>query len=128
MTIKYLVCGVLAFGFGLAAAPALRASTSSDPVKGKAVYARCASCHSLKVGESKLGPSLNGLFGRKAGSLNGFAYSPALKKSAIVWDVKTLDHFLASPFKAVPGTKMMIGVPNAQQRADLIAYLKSAAK
>lgn len=128
MTMKYMVCGVLALGFGLVAAPSIQAGVGSDPVKGKAVYARCAICHSLNVGESKIGPSLNGVFGRAAGSLSGFAYSPALKKSGIVWDVKALDHFLTSPAKAVPGTKMMISVPNAQERADLIMYLKSAAK
>jgi len=128
MTLKYMVCGVLALGFGLVAVPSLQADAGTDPVKGKAVYARCAGCHSLKAGENRIGPSLNQVFGREAGSLSGFAYSAALKKSRIVWDVKALDHFLASPAKAVPGTKMMMGVPNAQDRADLIMYLKSTAK
>jgi cytochrome c len=76
-----------------------------------------------------MGPHLQGLFGRKAGTIEGaHFYSDALKESGIVWDEATLDSYLAAPTKAVPGTTMMIGVPDAQQRADLIAYLKEATK
>ncbi len=65
--------------------------------------------------------------GRRAGSVPGFDYSPAMKKSKLVWDGKTLDRFLANPMKVVPGTSMTYaGVPDAKDRADLIAYLRQA--
>ena len=64
------------------------------------------------------------MFGRKAGSAAGYAYSPAVKASAIVWNEKTLDQWLAGPEKLIPGQKMGYLVPSAQDRADLIAYLQ----
>jgi len=70
-----------------------------------------------------------GLFGRRAGTVPGFAYSDAMKNSGIIWNEKTLDQFLEDPRKMVPGTKMTYaGVKSAQERADLIAYLKQVAK
>jgi hypothetical protein len=73
----------------------------------------------------KQGPSLVGVFGRHAGSIWNFNYTKALTASGLIWDASTLDHFLSDPSKAVPGTTMPIGVPNARQRLDLIAYLSS---
>ena len=82
-------------------------------------------CHALAT--DRVGPRHCGLFGRLAGSVPGFAYSPALKKSHIVWNDKTLDRFLASPTTVVPGTAMTYdGIADAGERADLIAYLKHA--
>jgi cytochrome c len=107
-----------------AAVPAWAAGPG-DVVRGEQVYARCQACHALAT--DRVGPRHCGLFGRLAGSVPGFAYSPAMKKSRIVWNDKTLDRFLAKPLAMVPGTAMTYdGVPDPQERADLIAYLKHA--
>jgi len=108
----------------LAVSPAL-ALAAGDPANGEKVYERCAACHSLTT--DRTGPHHCGLIGRKAGSVPGFEYSPAMKGSKIVWDEKTLDRFLANPFKAVTGTSMgYAGIPDAAERRDLIAYLAHA--
>lgn len=92
---------------------------------GERVYARCAACHALAY--DRVGPRHCGLLGRRAGTVAGFAYSPAMKNSGLTWDEKTLDRFLAQPMKALPGTTMTYdGVPDPQERRDLIAYLKQA--
>lgn len=103
------------------------AQANGDPVKGESIYHRCQGCHS--VDRNRIGPMHKGLFGRQAGSVPGFVYSDAMKNSGIVWNEKTLDQFLEDPRKMVPGTKMTYaGVKSAQERADLIAYLKQVAK
>lgn len=100
------------------------AMAAGNPAKGKAVFARCAMCHTTKPGVNAVGPSLARVMGRKAGTEKGYAYSAAMKKYAKVWNPASLDHYLTAPMKAVPGTKMAFaGVPDAGQRADLIAYL-----
>jgi cytochrome c len=100
---------------------------AADAEKGKEIYGRCLACHALEY--DRVGPRHCGLFGRRAGSVPGFAYSEAMKRSKIVWNEKTLDRFLANPPKAVPGTAMTYaGVPDAKERADLIAYLKTACR
>ena len=105
----------------LAAAAALAA----DPGAGKEIYTRCLACHAL--GYDRTGPRHCGLFGRRAGSVKGFAYSDAMKRSGITWNEKTLDRFLANPLKTVPGTAMgYAGVTDKKERADLIAYLRNA--
>jgi cytochrome c len=107
------------------AAFAVRAAAGGDPVRGEAIYSRCAACHALAY--DRTGPRHCGLFGRRAGSVPGFAYSPAMKRSTIVWNAATLDRFIASPVTAIPGTAMgYAGVTDAQERADLIAYLRRA--
>lgn len=86
---------------------------------------RCQSCHSVAPGRTTaLGPNLAGVVGRKAGS-TAFRYSPALKASGTTWNRATLDRFLAAPTRAVPGTRMVVSVPDAAQRAALIGYLES---
>ena len=98
---------------------------AGNPDNGEAIYARCAACHALAY--DRTGPRHCGLFGRRAGSVQGFAYSPAMQRSKIVWNTETLDRFLASPLTYVPGTAMgYAGVTDAKERADLIAYLKRA--
>ena len=102
---------------------------TGDAVKGKAAFARCAICHDLKPGVNKLGPSLYGVFGRKAGAVAGFAYSPAMKSAKITWSAATLDRYVTSPAKMVPGNKMgFAGLAAPADRANLIAYLQGATK
>lgn len=106
-------------------APAADATLRGDPQTGEVIYGRCLACHALAY--DRTGPRHCGLFGRRAGSVEGYAYSAAMKRSRIVWNEKTLDHFLADPLKAVPGTAMgYAGVADSKERADLIAYLERA--
>jgi cytochrome c len=103
------------------------AQAAGDPAAGQAIYERCAACHSLA--QDRAGPHHCGLLGRKAGSVQGFAYSEAMKRSGIVWSRATLERFLSNPARAVPGTSMgYAGVTDARERENLIAYLESAAK
>jgi cytochrome c len=107
------------------AAAAAEKPVRGDPSAGEAIYGRCLACHALAY--DRTGPRHCGLFGRAAGSVKGFAYSEAMKRSNIVWGEKTLDLFLADPLKAVPGTAMgYAGVKDPKERADLLAYLKRA--
>ncbi|WP_062758660.1 c-type cytochrome, partial [Bordetella bronchiseptica] len=107
-------------------APAAARAAAPDPVRGEQVYARCLACHALAY--DRVGPRHCGLLGRKAGSVPGFAYTQAMEDSGLTWDAATLDRFLADPLKTVPGTAMTYaGVPDAGERADLIAYLRAAA-
>jgi cytochrome c len=111
----------LALALSLAAAPA--ASAGGDPARGEQLYARCLACHALEY--DRVGPRHCGLLGRRAGSVPGFDYSAAMKKSGIVWTPKALDRFLAAPLELVPGTTMTYaGVVDPKERADLIAYLE----
>jgi cytochrome c len=114
----------LASTLAIAAAPAQTAKTV-DAARGEQLYARCAACHALA--SDRVGPRHCGLLGRRAGSVPGFLYTDAMKSSKLVWDEKTLDRFLAEPMAVLPGTSMTYdGVPDAQDRADLIAYLRRA--
>jgi cytochrome c len=102
---------------------------AGDAVKGKTVFARCALCHDVKPGVKKMGPPLNGIFGRTSGTMADFTFSPAMQKAKIRWDAKTLDAFVTKPSGVVPGTRMAFaGIPNPVDRANLIAYLKTATK
>ena len=114
----------LAAAVGCAAlGSAAPASAAPDAMRGESVYARCAACHALAF--DRVGPRHCGLLGRRAGSAPDFPYSAAMKRSAIVWNEPSLDRFLAAPTKVVPGTTMTYdGVPDPQERADLIAYLR----
>src|SRR5262245_39198343 len=109
-----------AAAYAAALTPALAAG---DAETGRVLYqARCAACHSLDY--NGVGPAHRGVFGRAAAQAKGFAYSDALKSSHLVWTEEALDHWLADPEKTAPGQRMGINVPDAQQRADLIAFLK----
>ena len=105
--------------------PALAAG---DPEHGGSVFQACMACHSLAPDRNMTGPSLAGVWGRKAGDLKSFdRYSPALKSSAIAWDEKSLDEWLKAPQTVVPGNRMVFpGIPKARDRADLIAFIKMA--
>ncbi|MFN3857990.1 MAG: c-type cytochrome [Caulobacter sp.] len=99
---------------------------TGDLENGRRQFALCRSCHTLPEGGPKLtGPNLHGVFGRKAGSVEGFAYSDAVKNAGFTWDAEKLDAWLADPRGFLPGNKMsFVGVKDAQKRIDLIAYLK----
>lgn len=100
-------------------------AADADPQRGAQIYQRCLACHSLEYNRS--GPKHCGLFGRRAGTLPGYAYSKAMKASGIIWNESSLDRFLENPLKTLPGTKMAYaGVKDPQERADLIAYLRHA--
>lgn len=120
------IAAVVFAGFAMALAGSAQAA---DADHGKVVFARCAACHDLNSGKTLFGPSLKGLVGRKSGTVAGFAYSPAMKAKAVTWSPATLDQFITSPTKFVPGTRMpFAGLPDAKDRADLIAYLEKATK
>jgi cytochrome c len=118
-TLKSLIAAMLLL---VASGPVVAAG---DPAKGEALYARCQGCHSIE--RNRVGPMHRGLFGRQAGSVDGFSYSAAMKDSGILWNETTLDAFLTAPRQLVPGTRMTYaGIADAQERADLIAWLKQA--
>jgi cytochrome c len=103
--------------------------SSGDPKAGEVIFKQCAACHSLDPDTNKQGPTLAGIFGRHAGTVEDFNYSVANKNSGIVWDEDTLRKYLAAPQSVVPGTKMtFLGLTDPQQVEDIIAYLKEAAK
>ena len=105
------------------------AHAQGDAARGEKYFVDCASCHSLTAGENGVGPSLAGVLGRKAATLDDYRYSPALKRSNIVWSPQTLETFIADPQKAVPANRMpYAGLTNAGERADLIAYLQKMSK
>jgi cytochrome c len=109
--------------------PAGVARADGDAARGEAKFQDCAACHKLEAGANNVGPSLHGVFTRKAGELADFRYSPAIKRSGITWTPETLDKFIADPQAVVPGNRMpYAGMAGASDRADLIAYLQKAAK
>lgn len=113
----------------LAAVLAGMATGAVAAPSGQAVFEqRCSVCHALQPAPGKMGPPLAGVVGRKAGAVGGFAYSSALKASGITWTPDQLDAFVKAPSKAVPGTKMLLGAPDAEQRAAVIQYLGSVKK
>ena len=115
-----------------AAAPApavvTYASLTGDAAKGEKLFGQCKTCHVAEKGVNRVGPSLFGVIGRTAGSVEGFKYSPANKNSGIVWSEDKLFEYLESPQKVVKGTYMAFaGLKNPQDRADVIVYLKTKA-
>jgi cytochrome c len=105
------------------------AHAAGDAARGEKRFEECVACHSVERGVNTIGPSLNGVFGRKAGDLADFRYSPALKRSGIMWTADTVDAYIADPQKAVPANRMpYAGMADPADRADLIAYLLKAAK
>ena len=100
------------------------ASFTGDAAKGEATFAACKVCHAVELGANKIGPSLHGLIGRKAGEIAGYTYSAANKNSGITWTAEKMFQYLEGPQHITPGTKMSYpGLPDPQKRADVIAYL-----
>jgi cytochrome c len=105
------------------------ARADGDAARGEKKFGDCAACHKLEAGANNVGPSLHGLFTRKAGEIADFRYSPAIKRSGIIWSPETLDKFITDPQSLVPGNRMpYAGMAAAADRADLIAYLANATK
>jgi cytochrome c len=109
--------------------PVAAARADGDPVRGEARFQECAACHKLDAGANDVGPSLHGIFTRKAGELADFRFSPAMKRSGIVWTPETLEKYIADPQAMVPANRMpYAGMASASDRADLIAYLSKASQ
>ncbi len=110
----------------LACALALAAvadATAADADRGKELYqSRCGACHLLDA--NRIGPSHRGVFGRTAGTVEGFNYSTAVKNSGVVWNEQTLDTWLTNPQAMIPGQRMNFRIANEADRADIIAYLR----
>lgn len=108
-------------------AGSVQAQGADPAVRGKLLFLQCAACHAVVLGApAKVGPNLSGVYGRKAGALAGFKYSPALPKAGLTWDEANLDKWLAAPAKLVPGTIMLFpGLPKPEDRKAVIAYLKT---
>ncbi len=121
--------GVLAFYVGLWGTSGF-ASETGDPAKGQEVYRACTACHSLAPGRHMTGPSLAAIWGRKAGTVEGFTrYSKAIKQADIIWDDHSLDSWLANPRGYLPGNRMTFrGLPDETRRRDLIAFLGSVSE
>ncbi len=110
----------------LSAAFATAAHAAGDATKGQQTFKQCALCHAAEAGKTKIGPSLFGVVGRKAGTLPGFSYSDAMKKFDKTWTPEELDTYLADPRKVVPGTKMVfVGLKKEDDRENVIAYLET---
>jgi len=117
------VAGTLALGLTSGVA------TAGDAEAGKKVFAKCAVCHVVDKPQNKVGPTLHGVIGRPAGTVEGFKYSDAMKNSGLVWDEATLDAYLENPKEHVKGTKMAFaGLKKPEDRANVIAYIAEASK
>jgi cytochrome c len=107
----------------LAAPNAVQAQSAPN---GKVAFATCMACHGTKLADKRMGPTMAGVVGRKAGSVSGYSYSLAMAKSGIVWNDAKLDAYMANPKSIVPGTKMAFGgVAQSEKRKAIIDYLKT---
>jgi cytochrome c len=115
----------MVIGLSLCATSLARADGNATTGEGLFKH-KCGSCHSSEVGKNRVGPSLAGVVGRKAASIETYSYSEAMRSSGLTWDPATLDTYLTNPRAKVPGTKMtFVGLPQASDRADIIAYLST---
>lgn len=114
-------------GFTTLAQQTRAAESAGDPARGSTLFRACAPCHSVDPKRNMTGPSLAGVWGRKAGALDGFRrYSPALIASGVIWDERALDPWLADPARFLPGNRMTVpGIKDPQARSDLIAYVRT---
>lgn len=124
-----IVAAVAVTAGGAGSALAADALPAGNPTAGQRVFGQCMGCHATGKGaETGIGPVLNGVVGRKAGTAPGFRYSTAMKNAGLTWDAPTLARFLHAPAQTVPGTHMSFGgLAKPQDQADVIAYLKQYA-
>jgi cytochrome c len=124
-------------GFALSIAASVIAAAGTPPARaeanagrGKALFQTCAACHSLESSANKTGPSLKGLLGRPSASVEGFLYSPVMRRANVIWTPALLSEYLANPQGGVfKGNKMpFAGMAKADDRSDLIAYIQEASK
>lgn len=102
------------------------ARADGDAEAGAKVFRKCAVCHDVRAGKNKIGPSVHGVYGRKAGEAPGYRFSPAMKKAEFTWNEDTLNRYLENPRKMLPGTRMAFaGLRSKKERDDVIAYLKT---
>lgn len=102
------------------------ADFTGDAAAGETVFAQCSACHVVEPGVNRTGPSLAGIIGRDAGTVEGYSYTEANANSGITWSAEKMFQYLEDPQRVIPGTKMAFaGLPEAQDRADVIAYLQS---
>ena len=107
-----------------AAGPVL---ADGDAAAGEKVFNKCKACHVADEPQNRVGPHLVGLFGRQAGSVEGFKYSDAMKESGVTWDEKTIAEYIADPRGYIKGNRMaFVGLKDEEDIEDLIAYLKEA--
>jgi cytochrome c len=125
MSGRVLTASLIVFAMAIAA----QAADMGDAVAGKAYFTQtCTQCHTADPGDGggEIGPTLVGVIGRPAGVGDSrFAYTQALKDSKLIWNLETLDRFLADPAAAVPGTTMPMPVPVKKDRDNLLAYFQS---
>lgn len=108
----------------LALGPEARAD--GDPVKGEKVFAKCKTCHEIASDKNKVGPTLQGVIGRKAGTVPGFKYSEAMLGSGVVWDAQAIAEYARQPKEFIPGNKMVFaGLKKDDEVEDLIAFIES---
>jgi cytochrome c len=102
---------------------------AASPIRGELLFLKCASCHDISTSPSaKTGPNLHGVFGRRVGSLPGYAYSPAMQAQSFVWDASHLDRWLTQPTDLIPGTAMAFGgLSSKADRDAVISYLRGQA-
>jgi cytochrome c len=102
------------------------AHADGDPVKGEKVFAKCKTCHEIASDKNKVGPTLQGVIGRQAGTVPGFKYSEAMIASGVVWDAKTIAEYARQPKEFIPGNKMVFaGLKKEDEIEDLIAFIES---
>jgi cytochrome c len=129
MTLRPAVVALVLAGTALGPAPLAAPSEQGSPHRGAEVFGQCVACHSVEPGLHLTGPSLARIWGRRAGTVEGFTrYSEPLRQATVVWDAATLDRWLEDPQAVIPRNLMTYpGLKEARQRGDLIAYLKAVA-
>lgn len=129
MRLRPNLAALAALALGLTTmAGGLPARADGDPAAGKKVFNKCRACHTLEEGQNRVGPSLHGIIGRPAGSVEGFKYSDALKTSGVTWTEDNLEEYLADPRGFIPGNRMIfVGLKDEEDIENLIAYLEAEA-
>jgi cytochrome c len=126
---QFMKVRIVTLAYALAAVTTLVSASAfadGDADKGKKVYNKCKACHTLEAGKNRIGPSLHGIMGRAAGTVDGFKYSSAMAESGLTWDEATLAKYLEDPRGFIPGNKMAFpGLKKEDDRADVIAYIKA---